>query len=103
MGKSLQETVLEERDDSRQEGEAGPSAHTTCGIISKRSRALNTGPDTMQEPEGNTGGLRDTCVDKLSVDMAPKARAAKTEADPGGPANKTSCQHRKRSQERQWT
>lgn len=89
MGKSLQETVLEERDDSRQEGEAGPSAHTTCGIISKRSRDLNTGPDTMQEPEGNTGGgHRDMCVDKRSVDMAPKAWAAKTETDPGGLANK---------------
>ena len=74
--------MLEEGDDSRQEGE------TTCEIISKRSRALNTGPDTMYEPEVNTGGLNDMCVYKLSVDMAPKAWAVKTERDPGGRATK---------------
>ena len=42
----------------------------------------------MYEPEVNTGGLNDMGVDKLSVDMAPKAWAVKTERDPGGRATK---------------
>jgi hypothetical protein len=48
--------MLEEPDDSRQEGEAGPSAHTIHEIISKRSRDLNTGPETMKEQDEDTGG-----------------------------------------------
>jgi len=46
--------VLEEPDDSRQEGEAGPSAQTISEIISKRSR--DTGLETMKEQEEDTGG-----------------------------------------------
>ena len=48
--------MLEEPDDSRQENEVGPAAHTICEIISKRSRDLNTGPETMKEQDEDTGG-----------------------------------------------
>ena len=73
--------VPEEPNDSRQEDKTGPLVQTISEIISKRSR--DTGPETMKEQEETQGERRDMGVDKVSLDMTPKAQAAKTEPGQG--------------------
>ena len=83
--------MLEEPDGSRQEGEAGPSAHTICEIISKRSRDLNTRPETMKEQEDTGGGSIMTWVSQGYFGYDAKSTGSTDGTRPGGPVNKTSC------------
>ena len=66
----------------------GPAAHTICEIISKHSRDLNTGPETMKEQE-TQGEHRDMVWTRLLWIRHQKHRQQRQNQTRGSPVNKT--------------
>ena len=68
----------------------------------KRQQRLKHRAWNHENKRKTQGERRDMGVDKVSLDMTPKAQAAKTEPGQGESGKYKPTQQRKQSQERQW-